>query len=70
MPAQDRVRHFRRFIRKGKIDTVQVLLPVPLPGTETDRRRLEQAAPDLRPSGRGAGNTTTGISRSLSPMTP
>jgi hypothetical protein len=32
---------FRSFIRKAKIDTVQVLLPVPLPGTGL-RRRLEQ----------------------------
>ena len=41
MPAKERVRQFRRFIRKAKIDTVQVLLPVPLPGTGL-RRRLEQ----------------------------
>jgi radical SAM superfamily enzyme YgiQ (UPF0313 family) len=41
MPARDRVQRFRSFIRKGKIDTVQVLLPVPLPGTDL-RRRLEQ----------------------------
>ena len=40
MSAQDRVRHFRRFIRKTHLDTVQVLLPIPLPGTElTDRLR-------------------------------
>jgi radical SAM superfamily enzyme YgiQ (UPF0313 family) len=41
MPVKERVRRFRSFIRKGKIDTVQVLLPVPLPGTGL-RRRLEQ----------------------------
>ena len=42
MSAQDRVRHFRRFIRKARLDTVQVLLPIPMPGTElTDR--LEKA---------------------------
>ena len=41
MPVKGRVRRFRRFIRQGKIDTVQVLLPVPLPGTGL-RRRLEQ----------------------------
>ncbi len=42
MSAHDRVRHFRRFIRKARIDTVQVLLPVPLPGTEmTHRLRAE-----------------------------
>lgn len=38
MSAEDRVRHFQRFIRKARLDTVQVLLPIPLPGTElTDR---------------------------------
>ncbi|MFW6154160.1 MAG: B12-binding domain-containing radical SAM protein [Planctomycetota bacterium] len=40
MSAADRARHFRRFIRKARIDTVQILLPIPLPGTElTDRLR-------------------------------
>ena len=40
MSAQDRVRHFHRFIRRARLDTVQVLLPIPLPGTElTDRLR-------------------------------
>ncbi|MBN1676206.1 MAG: B12-binding domain-containing radical SAM protein [Kiritimatiellae bacterium] len=38
MPTAQRVKRFRRFIRKGHIDTVQVLLPVPLPGTELTRR--------------------------------
>jgi radical SAM superfamily enzyme YgiQ (UPF0313 family) len=38
MSARERVRHFRRFIRKARLDTVQILLPIPLPGTElTDR---------------------------------
>jgi len=42
MSATDRARHFRRFIRKARLDTVQVLLPIPLPGTElTDRLRTE-----------------------------
>jgi len=41
MSARERVRRFRSFIRKAKIDTVQVLLPVPLPGTGL-RRRLEE----------------------------
>jgi radical SAM superfamily enzyme YgiQ (UPF0313 family) len=40
MGAADRVRRFRDFIRQSKLDTVQVLLPVPLPGTEF-RARLE-----------------------------
>ncbi|MFO7899600.1 MAG: radical SAM protein, partial [Planctomycetota bacterium] len=42
MPARERVRRFRRFIRKSRIDTIQVLLPVPLPGTELTRRLEEQ----------------------------
>jgi radical SAM superfamily enzyme YgiQ (UPF0313 family) len=41
MPVRERVQRFRRFIRRAQIDTVQVLLPVPLPGTAL-RRRLEQ----------------------------
>jgi radical SAM superfamily enzyme YgiQ (UPF0313 family) len=41
MSAAERVKRFRRFIRKARIDTLQVLLPVPLPGTEL-RRRLEE----------------------------
>jgi radical SAM superfamily enzyme YgiQ (UPF0313 family) len=41
MPVKERVKHFRRFIRAARIDSVQVLLPVPLPGTEL-RRRLEE----------------------------
>jgi radical SAM superfamily enzyme YgiQ (UPF0313 family) len=42
MPADERVRHFRRFIRRARLDTVQVLLPVPLPGTALTRRLREQ----------------------------
>ncbi len=38
MSASDRVRCFKRFIRKARIDTVQVLLPVPLPGTALHER--------------------------------
>lgn len=40
VPLDERVKRFRRFIRKAGIESVQVLLPVPLPGTEL-RRRLE-----------------------------
>ncbi|MBM3244548.1 MAG: B12-binding domain-containing radical SAM protein [Candidatus Omnitrophica bacterium] len=40
MKAKERIRRFRKFIIKAKIDTLQVLLPVPLPGTEL-RDRLE-----------------------------
>jgi len=40
MLAKERIKRFRSFIKKARIDTVQVLLPVPLPGTEL-RQRLE-----------------------------
>ena len=38
MSARDRVGHFRRFIRKARLNTVQVLQPIPLPGTELTER--------------------------------
>lgn len=38
MPLRERVRRFRRFVRQARLDTIQVLLPVPLPGTEMTRR--------------------------------
>jgi radical SAM superfamily enzyme YgiQ (UPF0313 family) len=41
MPLHERVRRFKSFIRRAKIDTAQVLLPVPLPGTAL-RSRLEE----------------------------
>ncbi len=41
MPVKERVKRFRKFIRKSKLDSIQVLLPVPLPGTEL-RTRLEK----------------------------
>lgn len=40
MSAMERARHLRRFIKKARIDTLQVLLPIPLPGTEL-RERLK-----------------------------
>ncbi|RLC35383.1 MAG: hypothetical protein DRZ76_00175 [Candidatus Nealsonbacteria bacterium] len=42
MPAKERVRRFRQFIKKAKIDTIQVLLAGPLPGTELRRRLIKQ----------------------------
>lgn len=40
--SKQRIRAFMSFIRKAKLDTVQVLLPVPLPGTElTDRLKKD-----------------------------
>jgi len=50
MSADERVRHFRRFIKKARLDTVQVLLPGPLPGTELTRRL--QAANRIYPTDR------------------
>jgi radical SAM superfamily enzyme YgiQ (UPF0313 family) len=41
MPVKERAKRYKAFIRKAKIDTVQILLPVPLPGTEL-RGRLQR----------------------------
>ena len=41
MPAQERVRHFKRFFRRARLDSVQVLTPVPIPGSAL-RARLER----------------------------
>jgi hypothetical protein len=41
-PVKERVRCYKDFICKAKIDTVQVMLPVPLPGTELRRRLAQQ----------------------------
>jgi radical SAM superfamily enzyme YgiQ (UPF0313 family) len=42
MSAEDRAARFRRFIRKARLDTVQVMLPIPLPGTELAHRLRAQ----------------------------
>jgi len=42
MPAKERIRRFKKFIKRAQLDTVQVLLPAPLPGTELTRRLKEQ----------------------------
>jgi len=42
MSAKDRGAAFKKFIRKSGIDTIQILLPVPLPGTELTARLSEQ----------------------------
>ena len=42
MSAKERVKRFRQFIRKAKIDTIQVLLAGPLPGTELRHRLAAQ----------------------------
>lgn len=41
MTAKERAKKYRAFIRKASIDTIQILLPVPLPGTQL-RERLKQ----------------------------
>jgi len=41
MSGRERVKRFRRFFREARLDTLQVLLPVPLPGTAL-RARLEK----------------------------
>jgi len=41
MSADERANCYRDFIRRAKIDTVQILLPVPIPGTEL-RDRLQK----------------------------
>jgi radical SAM superfamily enzyme YgiQ (UPF0313 family) len=42
MPTAERIKYYRTFIKKSKIDTIQILLPVPLPGTELRQRLKEQ----------------------------
>jgi len=42
LSARERVSHFKTFIRKARLDTIQLLLAVPLPGTELTRRLDEQ----------------------------
>ena len=41
MSASERIRRYKNFIKKAKIDTIQVLLAGPLPGTEL-RHRLQK----------------------------
>jgi radical SAM superfamily enzyme YgiQ (UPF0313 family) len=42
MPINRRIKRFKGFIRKARIDTIQVLLPTPLPGTELRHRLAMQ----------------------------
>lgn len=39
---QERIRRYKEFIRRARIDTIQVLLPIPLPGTEFRQRLNSQ----------------------------
>lgn len=38
LDVRERIKIFSRFIRKARIDTIQILLPVPLPGTKMTQR--------------------------------
>ncbi len=42
LSLRERIRTFRRFVRRGRLDTIQLLLPVPLPGTELTARLAAQ----------------------------
>lgn len=42
MPINERIRHFKHFIKRSQIDTIQILLPIPLPGTELRSRLLRE----------------------------
>ncbi len=43
MTARERARRYQAFIRQARLDTIQVLLPVPLPGTRLSERLQGQA---------------------------
>jgi radical SAM superfamily enzyme YgiQ (UPF0313 family) len=42
MTAKERIKRYRTFIQKACIDTIQILLPVPLPGTQLTARLKAQ----------------------------
>jgi radical SAM superfamily enzyme YgiQ (UPF0313 family) len=42
MPVNERIKRYRRFIRKARLDSIQVLFPGPLPGTELRERLKKQ----------------------------
>ncbi len=42
MSAGERIKRFKHFIKRSKIDTIQILLPTPLPGTELRSRLAGQ----------------------------
>jgi len=41
MSEKERVKRFKKFIHKARLDTIQVMLPIPLPGTQL-RERLKK----------------------------
>ncbi len=42
MSTKERIQRYRSFVRRARIDTLQLLLPIPLPGTELRRRLIRQ----------------------------
>lgn len=42
MPLSEKAQHFKAFIKKARIDTLQVLLTIPLPGTELRERLIKE----------------------------
>ncbi len=42
MSVEERIKRYRKFIKESKVDTVQILLPVPLPGTELTHRLKQE----------------------------
>jgi radical SAM superfamily enzyme YgiQ (UPF0313 family) len=42
IPLRERAKYFRDFIRKSRVDTLQVLLTIPLPGTELRERLIKE----------------------------
>lgn len=52
LTAKERVKRYRTFIRKARLDTIQILLPVPLPGTRlSDRLGRQNRIYDIRDVG-------------------
>jgi radical SAM superfamily enzyme YgiQ (UPF0313 family) len=52
MTAKERVKRYQKFIREARIDTIQILLAVPLPGTQlSERLRLQNRIYDLNDVG-------------------
>ncbi len=42
MSVKERAKRYRKFISKAKLDTIQLLLPIPLPGTELRERLMKR----------------------------
>jgi len=42
MTAKERIKRYQRFIRAARLDTIQILSPIPLPGTQLRERLARQ----------------------------